>query len=183
MALLRTVGIDPIIIVPRVDETPHRGESPDARVLRLARAKADTVPGDRETLVIAADTLVVLDDEALGKPDDHVAASRMLRRLSARTHTVLTGLSVRRGSEEVTEVVSTDVTFRSLSDDEIDWHVGRGASDDKAGAYGIQDAAAAFVDRIDGSYTNVVGLPLSVTVTAARELGFDLLTGTELRRS
>ncbi|MFT5223160.1 MAG: septum formation protein, partial [Glaciecola sp.] len=126
-------------------------------------------------LVIGADTVVVLDGEVLGKPVDEYDAVAMLRRLSGRTHAVMTGVAVRLGDATEWSVVRTEVMFRALGDGEIKRYVATGEPMDKAGSYAIQGGAGAFIPKITGSDTNVVGLPLHETVDLARKLGVDLL--------
>ena len=179
--LLARLGLDPEVRPADVDETPRAGEPPGELVVRLARTKASAVAGDGPDLpddevVLAADTVVVLDGAALGKPRDRDDAARMLSALSGRTHQVVTGLAACRGDVVEVEQVSTEVTFRALSDAEIAWYLSTGEPDDKAGAYGIQGAAAALVARVAGSDTNVMGLPLAETVVLLRRVGLDLLT-------
>jgi septum formation protein len=111
--------------------------------------------------VLGADTTVVVDGEILGKPADDADVARMLRRLSGRRHEVLTGVSLRRGAYEMGRVETTAVEFAPLSDEHIAWYVASGEGRDKAGAYAIQGLASRFIPRIDGSYSNVVGLPLA----------------------
>lgn len=114
-----------------------------------------------DIVILAADTAVVVDGEVLGKPRDDVDAGRMLRRLSGRQHEVLTGISLRRSACEVGCVVATIVEFATLSDGDISWYLASGEGRDKAGAYAIQGLASRFILRIDGSYSNVVGLPVA----------------------
>ena len=153
---------------PDVDEAAAPGEPPAAMVLRLAIEKAATV--ETGEVVVAADTAVVLDGEALGKPRDVEDAALMLARLSGRAHEVLTGFCVRLGRERLAAVVKTEVSFRPLSQAEIFGYVSSGEPLDKAGAYGIQGLGGALVDRVEGSYTNVVGLPLAEVLAAIREV-------------
>jgi septum formation protein len=175
--LLARLGLDPLIRPADIDETPHPGEDPHDLVVRLASAKAATslARGDAEDVVLAADTEVVLDGQVLGKPRDRDDAARMLRRLGGRSHEVVTGVAVRRGGTARATRVTTVVRFRSLSDAEITWYVATGEPAGKAGAYGLQGAGAALVERIDGSDTNVIGLPLAETVTLLRQVGMDPL--------
>jgi septum formation protein len=167
--LLQAAGVQLTIVPADLDETPGPDERPVDLVLRLARAKAAVVPDDA-VIVVAADTAVVLDDVAYAKPDDDDHARRMLRALSGRTHQVLTGWCVRRGDVVSDGVVATEVTFRVLDDGDIDRWLATGAWRDKAGAYAIQGAAAALVARVDGSLTNVIGLPLDEVLAAIRAL-------------
>ena len=162
--LLRAAGIDFDVQSADLDETAYAGETPDAYVRRLAAEKARTVlVHGGAAVVLAADTTVVIDETILGKPADEEDAARMLRLLSGRTHEVLTAVSVARaGAVMLTEVERTIVEFAPLSQFEIDWYVATGEPRDKAGAYAIQGYASRFVTRIDGSYSNVVGLPVAL---------------------
>lgn len=177
--LLAALGIDPIVWPPDVDETLQVGESPVDYVARLARAKAAAIAAQPDIsatdLVLAADTTVVLDGEIIGKPIDRADAAAILRRLSGRTHRVHTGVAVQLGDRVETAVIDTDVTFVSLSDDDIAWYVATGEPDDKAGAYGMQGTGTAIVAAIDGSPSNVIGLPLPALVELASRLGVRLL--------
>jgi septum formation protein len=181
--LLRAAGYDFEVLTADVDESILDDEAPSIYVRRLAaeksaaaaaalksRAAAQTDAGALadaiRTIVLGADTTVVLDGEILGKPRDDADVGRMLRRLSGRRHHVLTGISLRRGAVELGRVVKTSVDFSPLTDDDVAWYVASGEGRDKAGAYAIQGLASRFVPRVDGSYSNVVGLP----VTAVREL-------------
>ena len=166
--LLRAAGMAFDVMPAGVDETLVPGETPHAHVRRLAEAKARAVSsraGDRP--VLAADTVVVVEGEVLGKPVNDADAARMLRRLSARTHQVMTGVclsgvAAEAGRDVRTEVAVTVVEFAGLSEAEIAWYVESGEPADKAGAYAIQGLASRFVARIDGSYSNVVGLPVAL---------------------
>jgi septum formation protein len=177
--LLRRLGLDPALRPVDLDETPHDVEPPHDLVVRLAAAKAaaGTDRGEGDEVVLAADTEVVLDGTVLGKPVDDADAAAMLRRLNGRTHEVVTGLAVRRGEIARLATVTTAVTFRHLTDDEIAWYVATGEPSGKAGAYALQGAGAVLVASIAGSDTNVIGLPLAETVALLREVGLDLLTG------
>jgi septum formation protein len=163
--LLRAAGIEFDVIHADVDETVHRGELPDAYVRRVAAAKARAVVAhERERFVLAADTTVVVDGAMLGKPVNDADAKRMLCLLSGRTHEVLTAAAVFRAemSKPLVDVERTEVEFAPLTEFEIDWYVATGEPRDKAGAYAIQGYASRFVTRIDGSYSNVVGLPIAL---------------------
>ena len=173
--LLEQLGIALVVRPAHADEAVLAGEPPRDYVLRVAREKARTVDG---ALVLAADTAVVLRGEVLGKPEGPDDARRMLRALSGTVHEVLTGVCVRRNAPalgiELDAVVSTEVTFAPLSPAEIDWYVATGEPLDKAGAYAIQGAGGAFVLRVDGSVSNVVGLPLAETADLLRRAGLAL---------
>ena len=149
-----------------VDETMDPEETPDGYVRRVAQQKAEAVaPGVPGRPVLGADTIVIIDNHVLGKPDDEEDARRMLRLLSGREHVVMTGVCLipgREGSARKEIVVArTLVEFAPISDSEIRWYVNSGEPWDKAGAYAVQGLASRFVTRIDGSYSNVVGLPIA----------------------
>jgi septum formation protein len=157
-----------------LDETPRPGEEPRAYVLRLAREKAAAraEPGE---LVLAADTTVVVDGEILGKPRDPDDARRMLRSLSGRDHTVLTGIALEEpGKGNAADVAESRVRMASLTEEEIDWYVETGEPMDKAGAYAIQGIGSLFVESVDGNYSNVVGLPVPAVYRLFARLGYDL---------
>ena len=179
--LLRAAGFTFETIVTDVDETARAGESAADYVRRLAAEKSaaalrlgadpELVEGKRltqgrlsEAIILAADTAVVIDDEILGKPRDEADAGAMLRRLSGRRHEVVTGVSLRRNAMEVGRVETTAVYFKALTAAEVAWYVASGEGRDKAGAYAIQGLASRFVTRIEGSYSNVVGLPVAAVV-------------------
>lgn len=172
--LLRAAGISFTARVANVDETRLPGEPAAEYVLRLAREKAAAVAQGDE-LVLGADTTVVIKDEIIGKPVDAEDAERMLRTLSGQWHEVLTGLCMLRGDQTRSALATTRVKFALLSDEEIHWYIATGEPFDKAGAYAIQGYASLFVERIEGSYSNVVGLPVQLVYQLARELGVELL--------
>lgn len=162
--LLSSVGLEFEVEPANVDETPHPGEAPSEYVRRVALDKARAVAGPGR-FVLAADTTVDLDGEILAKPSDNADARRMLSRLSGMDHFVHTGVAVCAGLQPACiEVVTTAVRFTDLSPEVIDWYVATGEAADKAGAYAIQGRAAAFVESVDGSVTNVIGLPLAQTL-------------------
>lgn len=164
-ALLSQLPWDFTVQVADIDETPHKGESPAEHVVRLAcekaKAVAKQVPPD--SLVLGSDTIVVCDHAILGKPSAQMPAATMLAGLSGRTHQVMTAVAVCLGKACQTQLVTTDVTFRPLTDEDIRWYIATGEPDDKAGAYGIQGLGGRFVEHIHGSYSSVVGLPLVET--------------------
>ena len=173
--LLRAAGYDFDVVSVNVDENPRSGEPPAAYVRRLAAEKSACASRDAErialqTVVLAADTTVVVDDSILGKPQDDVEVASMLRCLSGRRHEVLTGVSLRRGDVELGRIESTAVHFAQLSEADIAWYVASGEGRDKAGAYAIQGLASRFVPRIEGSYSNVVGLPIALVAELLREI-------------
>jgi septum formation protein len=172
--LLRAAGIPFDVQITDVDESVWPGEKAEAYVLRLALAKAAAISAAGRP-VLAADTVVVVDDRLLGKPRDADEARQMLRALSARTHEVLTGVCLLVGTAEGprqwTHVERTFVEFAPLSSADVDWYVASGEPFDKAGAYAIQGLASRFVTRIDGSYSNVVGLPVAAVYRLCTEAG------------
>jgi septum formation protein len=146
-----------------LDEGRAPGEAPHAYVERLAREKAEAVARRRPgAIVLGADTAVVLGDDVLGKPVDAADASRMLQLLSGRSHEVMTGVAVVSNGRTASRVARTVVWFADLTGEQIAAYVATGEPADKAGAYAIQGGAAAFVTRTEGSYSNVVGLPMDV---------------------
>ena len=177
--LLGQVGLTFEIVSPEVDEAQYGGLPPRELVQTLSRAKAldaaRQVPAG--SLVLGADTVVVLDGQALGKPDGPEGARAMLTALSGRTHEVWPGFTLCRDGAVLTEAVATEVTFRALAPEEIDRYVATGEPLDKAGAYGIQGRGALLVAQIRGDYSNVVGLPLCAVGQALRRFGVDPLGG------
>jgi septum formation protein len=161
--LLRAAGIAFDVVAADVDETALPGEAPEMHVRRLAEVKANAVAARYpDATILGADTVVVIDDRILGKPRDFDTAAGMLRALSGRSHEVLTGVSVVTAGRKAVEVARTRVRFSCLTDPQIRWYIGTGEAVDKAGAYAIQGLASRFVERIDGSYCNVVGLPVAL---------------------
>jgi septum formation protein len=171
--LLRAAGYAFEIVVTDVDELVRPGETAPAYVRRLAAEKSEAarvstakaaphVPdGPEDVIILGADTVVVIDGQILGKPRDDGEAASMLRRLSGTRHEVMTGISLRRGTAELGRVETTTVHFAPLSDAEVEWYVASREGRDKAGAYAIQGLASRFISRIEGSYSNVVGLPVA----------------------
>ncbi len=172
--LLAALGI-PLPVVPaETDEAVRPGEAPEAYVARVAREKARAVAGE---VVLAADTAVVVGQEILGKPLDAADAARMLRALSGTRHRVLTAVCVRCSAPPPRErevTVSTEVRFRPLGDEEIEWYVGTGEPLDKAGAYALQGLGGALVGSVEGSVSGVVGLPLAESLALLDEVGFPM---------
>lgn len=175
--LLKTAGLTFAVRAADIDETPLVAEAPTNYVRRLSIEKAaaslESPLAGRGDIVLAADTTVEVDGQILEKPLDDDDARRMLRSLAGRSHHVHTGVTVsiaQHGARRSTTiVVSTEVLFAELTDDTIDWYIATGEAGDKAGAYGIQGAAAAFVERVDGSVSNVIGLPLAETLAVLRD--------------
>lgn len=162
LALLRQVGLEPLVRPADLDERRRPGEDARAHVARLARGKAATARARAGEVVVGADTEVVVDGEPLGKPRDAAHAAALLARLSGRSHEVCGGVAVLSADGDVREVVvTTTVELAPLTPAAIAAYVATGEPFGKAGGYAIQGRAAAFVARIEGSYTNVVGLPLT----------------------
>ncbi len=163
--LLRQAGMEFDIVVPQIDESPLPGEAPAEFVCRTAREKAESLPAGN-AIILAADTAVVDGDRILGKPIDTQDAAAMLRSLSGRTHEVMTGVCLRFPNQTNCFHVETRVIFRNLSEKEIADYAATEEPLDKAGAYAIQGGAAKMVRRVEGSYSNVVGLPLCEVIEA-----------------
>jgi septum formation protein len=170
--LLTLVGIPHEVVPADIDESVMPGELPDEHCERLARTKAEVVatrfPG---AVTVGSDTIVVVDGDILGKPVDEADARAMLARLSGRMHEVHTAVAVARGAEVLSGVERVRVTFRRIDERQIAAYVATGEPMDKAGAYGIQGYGATIVERVDGDYFAVMGLPLGRLVELMRELG------------
>jgi septum formation protein len=170
--LLRMIGIAHEVIPADIDESYRPGETPPAHAERLAREKGALIAArDPEALVISADTIVVIDGMVLGKPRDHADAARMLRLLRGRTHTVFTAVAAARQERMESGVEEVAVTFRDLSDAQIEAYIGTGEPLDKAGSYGIQGYGATIVERIDGDFFAVMGLALGRLIELCERLG------------
>jgi septum formation protein len=183
--LLRAAGYAFEILAVDLDESPRLDEVPAAYVARLAReksaaamqrfvARAQTCGGPEraalhDVVVLGADTTVVVAGEILGKPADDIEGADMLRKLSGRRHEVLTGVSLRTASGEWGRVETTGVYMTALSPEDVAWYVASGEGRDKAGGYAVQGLASRFIPRIDGSYANVVGLPVASVADLLRE--------------
>jgi septum formation protein len=178
--ILRQAGIPFTVRAAEVDESPRGGENPADYVLRLAAAKAYAVEAAEGERVLGADTTVVIDGDILAKPADAADARRMLARLSGRRHEVLTGICLRSGAAAIREYATTGVVFAPLSEAEIDEYVASGEPMDKAGAYAIQGLASKFVERIEGDYFNVMGLPVALLYRRLQEAA--LTSGAEKPR-
>ena len=172
--LLQQAGLVFTIIPSNIPEEARVGESPAEYALRVAGEKAIDVakryPGK---WVLGADTIVVIDEEILGKPHDEADGYRMLRLLSSRSHQVMTAFVVvnPNGQEHACQVVTSSVTFKSLADTQIQAYLATGEPFDKAGAYAVQGLGASLIERVEGSYTNVVGLPIDEVLTVLRTAG------------
>lgn len=159
-----------------IDETQRANELPTAYVERLAKEKAEagyqSIQDDNNAIVLAADTIVVLEDDILGKPSNQTEAHEMLRALSGRSHVVMTAFAIKTDELIRVQRVNTTVFFRAITSKEIDWYWRTGEQLDKAGSYGIQGKGGVFVSNISGSYSTVVGLPLAEVVVALQN--FDI---------
>ena len=158
--LLSIMGLDFTVITADIDESIDPSLPIDGEVARLSYEKACAVCADDNALIISADTVVVYGERIMGKPSSADEARRMLTALSGNTHKVMTGVTVKSAQRTVTKTVCSLVTFRALSDEEIESYIASGEPMDKAGAYGIQGKASVFVSRIEGDYFNIVGLPV-----------------------
>lgn len=161
---MSSMGLTFSIQVADIEEKHEENEIPEAFCMRLSYEKAAAIAGENpEAVVIGADTVVVIDAHILGKPDDETQARAYLKTLRAREHEVFTGYTILQQAKNrvISRAVRTTVTFHNMSDAEIAWYVATGEPMDKAGAYALQGIGAIFVDRIDGSHTNVIGLPVS----------------------
>ncbi len=175
--LLRMLGVNHRCVPSGVSEEALQGEAPHDQVIRLAGDKGRAV-AQRESgfdLVVASDTLVLLGDRVLGQPGDGGEAAAMLRHLSGATHTVYTGLVlITPEGRHATGISESQVTFHALSDQEIAWYVATGEPMDKAGAYAAQGAGAVFIQKIEGSFHNVVGFPVDLFYRMLPEVGLSL---------
>ena len=170
--LLTQAGLPFTVRARSVEEIHAPGEDPKVYVMRLARAKADAAFETGDEIVLAADTTVVLDGRLLEKPHRPAAAKAMLRALSCREHTVHTGICLLHRNQAIVDCATTEVSFVALDEKEIDDYVASGDPMDKAGAYGIQGLASKFVDRIDGCFFNVMGLPLALVYKHLKALKY-----------
>lgn len=168
--ILECAGFRFEVRVAGVPEQAEPHEAPRDYVRRLARMKAEAVERAPDEVVLGADTVVVLDQHLLEKPVDDADAARMLRLLSARAHSVITGIGIRHAAGLVVDTVETRVWFRPMSETEIRTYVSSGEPRDKAGAYAIQGLASKFIDRIEGCYFNVVGLPVALVYQRLKEI-------------
>src|SRR5262245_44027801 len=175
--LLRAAGIEVDVRPAHVDESVGSGEAPEAYASRVALAKARAISQQvPDRFVLGADTIVVVDDRILGKPTDSADARRMLRLLAGRPHVVMTAVVLIRGMGTAGEILDaqierTTVGFATLTSEEIEWYAATSEPMDKAGAYAIQGLASRFVTRIEGSYSNVVGLPVSLVYGMCKRAG------------
>jgi septum formation protein len=172
--ILRELGVPFRTVVSNQEETVMDGEDGATTVKRLARLKAGAVAEGEALPVLGADTAVLCDDEILGKPVDDAHAGAMLRQLSGRSHEVVTGVCLVKGTSVHSGVERTRVTFAALSDADVAWYVSTGEPLDKAGAYNIGGRGALFVEAVEGSPSNVAGLPVGLVRRLAREAGLDL---------
>ena len=161
--------------VADIDETMDPTLPPAREVARVSLEKARAVERGADDVVIAADTIVVLGERLLGKPTSEAHAEEMLTALSGRTHQVMTGVTVLRGDRAITATEITDIHFREISSREIRRYIATGEPMDKAGSYGIQGGAALFVEKLQGDYYNVMGLPVCRLLQMLRELAPDMM--------
>ena len=174
--LLGRMGIrDFVVSVPQVEEVCPEGLTPEETVCHISRQKSAAVQAEPDDIVITADTMVFLDGKRLGKPKDKADALRMLSALQGRHHTVCTGVTVRQGEKVLTRAQSTQVWFRTASTEELKNYIRSGEPMDKAGAYGVQGLGALLVERIDGDFFNVMGLPVLLLSRMLAQFGVTLL--------
>lgn len=174
---MSSLGLSFEIYKPDVDESHSESEEPEELCARLSRLKASAGAKEfPEALIIAADTIVVIDGQVLGKPHDRADAVRMLTMLQGREHEVLTGLSVCMNGRVMSHVEHTRVKFRSLCDEEIRAYASTGECDDKAGAYAVQGIGSLLVEGITGDYFNVVGLPVCRLGLMLQDLGVNVMS-------
>lgn len=169
--LLNLIGIPHDVRPADIDESYLPGETPRAHCERLARGKVAALGAEHEVVTIGSDTIVVVDGDVLGKPRDRAHAAEMLRRLSGREHTVMTGVAVGWRGRVASGVEEVGVKFRPLGDDDIERYIDTGEPMDKAGAYGIQGYGATIVERVDGDYFAVMGLALGRLIALCRQAG------------
>jgi septum formation protein len=168
--ILRQAGIAFTVSAADIDETPHHGESPSHYVQRLAETKASAAEAAPDEIVLGADTTVVVGREMLGKPSNDADARRMLGLLAGRRHEVITGICLIRGQERIRDIAATEVWFAPMTEEEIEDYAASGEPLDKAGGYAIQGLGSKFIDKINGSYFNVVGLPIAMVYAHLRYL-------------
>lgn len=187
--ILKNAGYEFVVKPTSADESLPGGILPEDAVKLLSERKADAAKIECSDVVLSADTVVALGDRILGKPSDKAEAFSMLRSLSGKTHSVYTGVTIKSAEKKRVFAVKTDVLFYPLTDDEINAYIATGEPFDKAGAYGIQGRAAVFVEKIDGDYYSVVGLPLSrcsktscATSALCRACDFKQTTTTAVRK-
>lgn len=169
---LNNMGVQYQIIKPRIDETALEGEEPSVYVARMANTKAQVIAQEHpQDVVLAADTIVVVGSEILGKPKDREDAKRILRTLSGKTHQVMTAVCIRKDQEirQFTQV--TNVTFAALDEELIATYVASGECDDKSGAYAVQGIGAMLIEKVEGSVSSVVGLPICQVRQILSEFG------------
>ncbi|MCF6323005.1 MAG: Maf-like protein [Gammaproteobacteria bacterium] len=175
--LLYQIGVEHEVLVADIDETPSVGEVAELYVTRMALEKARAGRASLSVIdkpLLAADTSVVVDDEILGKPLDEADACAMLQRLAGRTHRVISAVALVDEAIEVSRLSVSHVAFRDINDEEIRAYWRSGEPADKAGGYGIQGAGACFIERLEGSYSGVMGLPLFETAALMRDFGIQL---------
>lgn len=174
--LLTRIGIrDFTVRVPQVEEWYPQGLTPPEIVSYISREKSQAVPSEEDEIVITADTMVFLDDQRLGKPQDEADALRMLTALQGRRHTVCTGVTVRQGDRVLTESEATGVIFRPAEESELRAYIATGEPMDKAGSYGVQGKGALLVERLEGDFFNVMGLPVLRLSRMLAQFGIKLL--------
>lgn len=173
--LLAQLGVDFDVISIEVDETPHQFEKPVDYVQRVTKDKAQAGQRnltDSAAIVVAADTSVIVNETILGKPDSLSQAKEMLKMLSGHTHQVLTAVAVASSMGVSIKLNTSTVTFAEISENELDWYVATNEGMNKAGGYAVQGLAARFIERIEGSYSGIMGLPLRETGLLLERAGY-----------
>lgn len=174
-ALLESAGFTPDKIIPAdIDETPRKGEKPGAYVKRLALEKAQAIQKQHpDAFIIAADTVAVSGAKIIGKPDDRAHAKRIITHFGGRRHRVITGLCILAPMGKKThKLIESTVKCRRITESELEWYLDSGEWEGKSGCYGLQGRASCFIEWINGSYSSIIGLPVSETVSALRSMGF-----------
>lgn len=185
-ALLKQIGLDFSVITPEIDETPLPHEQPDYYTKRLSMSKAKagfaslTTTQQLTSCILAADTTVSLNNKIIGKPIDQQHAIAMLMELSNQTHTVFTAVTIYYQNRIITDIISADVTMRAISEQEAIAYWATGEPKDKAGGYAIQGLAAIFIEKIQGDYYTIVGLPLFTTAKLLKQMGIFTLQPMEM---
>jgi len=175
-SLLKQIGLNFTVDVSEVDERKFSHSNPVGLAKSLSKAKAEAVfVRHKNAIIISADTLVVLNKEIIGKPKSAKDAEKILKKLSGKTHLVITGFTVldSKTKKEITKTVKSKVKFKKLTKKEINWYVKTGEPLDKAGAYGIQDKGAIFIEEVEGDFFNVVGLPIFELSESLKKFGID----------
>lgn len=175
--LLRQIGLDFVVDVSEIDEDKISHASPLGLAKNLSKVKAEKIAKKhKDAIIIAADTLIVLNNEIIGKPKDKEDAKKMLQKLSGKTHFVITGFTIHdsRSKKEITKALTSKVKFKKMTEKEINDYVETEEPLDKAGGYGIQDKGAVFIEKVEGDFFNVVGLPVFTLSEILKKFGINI---------